>query len=380
VDTVAIVTCDKYEQQLIEAAVDRAIRSIGGFHDVIRPGMTVALKVNLLKRNKPEDNVTTNPLVVAAVAKQVIALGAKAVIGDSPGGPFNKAVLKDLYKMTGMEQAAALSGAELNFNTDVVEVGNPSGLVANQLTQMAFTHQADVVIDLPKLKTHGMTRYTGAVKNLFGTIPGTVKVEYHYRMPELKEFSTMLVDVCEFVKPAFTIMDAVWGMEGDGPSAGDPRKIGLILASRSPYALDFAAAGIIMENPMEICTIQRAVERGIGPASFDEIELVGDDYASVRIPDFNVPHSQGVDILKGRAPKFLLPLANRILTPRPKLMPKRCIGCGICMRSCPPKAITMVEKRPKFDLDVCIRCFCCHELCPEKALMIKRSALIRMLK
>jgi len=379
-DTVCVVKCGEYEQNAVQAAVDRSIAAIGGFGDVIGPGKTVALKVNLLKKNRPEDCVTTHPLVVAAVARRVRELGARAVIGDSPGGPFHKGALKEIYRISGMEEAARLSGAELNFDVSTVEVGNPQGVLAKQLTQTAFTHNADVVIDLPKLKTHGMTRYTGAVKNLFGTIPGTVKVEYHYRMPELERFSAMLVDVCQYVNPAFTIMDAVWGMEGDGPSAGDPRHIGAILASRSPYALDFAAAGLILSDPTAICTIRRAMERGIGPQRLGDINLVGDQYESFRISDYKVPESRGTDLLRRRAPGFVGRAANRLLTPRPKLIPNRCVGCGVCFRSCPPKAITMEDHRPRFDFTACIRCFCCHELCPEKAIEIKRSPLIRMLK
>ena len=165
-DTVCVVKCGEYEQSAVQAAVDRSIAAIGGFGDVIGPGKAVALKVNLLKKNRPEDCVTTHPLVVAAVARRVRELGARRSSATARAGPSIRGLLRKSTGFPAWRRRPGCRGAELNFDVSTVEVGNPQGVLAKQLTQTAFTHNADVVIDLPKLKTHGMTRYTGAVKNL----------------------------------------------------------------------------------------------------------------------------------------------------------------------------------------------------------------------
>ena len=378
-DQVSIVRCESYEEDCIQAAVDRAMELIGGLAAFVQPGMRVALKVNLLKKNRPEDCVTTHPAVVAAVARRVRELGATPVIGDSPGGPYTEGALRAIYRTTGMEEAARASGAELNTDVGTESVPFEKGVAVRMLELTRFVTKADLVIDLCKCKTHGMTRYTGAVKNLFGAVPGLRKVEYHCNFPKLEKFSELLVDVCACVAPSLCLMDAVWGMEGDGPSAGKPRKFGAILCSQSPYALDVCAAGMMLENPFEICTVARATERGLGPSCWEEIQCLGDDYASFLQRDCMVPEGQDANVLKGKLPSALSQSLSRRLRPKPVFDRKLCVGCQICKNSCPPGAITMQQSFPKVDLHKCIRCFCCHELCPQKAVSIKRNALIRWL-
>ncbi|MDL2224855.1 DUF362 domain-containing protein [Eubacteriales bacterium OttesenSCG-928-M02] len=378
-ERVAIKHCNSYEEHRVQQAVDEAILALGGWEKYIRPGMQVALKVNLLKRNRPEDHVTTHPAVVKAVAKRVVERGAQAIIGDSPGGPYNKSMLEGIYRHSGMADVARETGAILNQDFSTVECANLEGEALKQLSQTSFISKADVVINLPKLKTHGMMQYTGAVKNLFGTIPGTAKVEYHYRMPDIPSFANMLIDICQYVKPALTIMDAIWGMEGDGPSAGTPREIGAVLAGENPYYLDFVAAGIITGLPLEFATVYFAGERGLGPKSMEEVSLVGDDYHSLFLPDFMVPEGGGTAQLRGIL-GHLGPL-GKWLRPKPVFSADVCIACGICAKSCPADAIHMEDAPPPdVDLGACIRCFCCHELCPVKAVSIKRNPILRWLR
>jgi uncharacterized protein (DUF362 family)/Pyruvate/2-oxoacid:ferredoxin oxidoreductase delta subunit len=374
-DRVAVVECHDYNSQNVDTAIEECIKRLGGIEKFIKPGMKVLIKCNLLMRKKPEECTTTHPAVVEAVVKKVQKAGAIPIIGDSPGGLYNRPVLKMVYDASGISKVAEKTGAELNYNTDTVEVAHPEGKIIKRLTVIKILEEVNAVISLAKLKTHSMTLFTGAVKNLFGVIPGTTKAEYHLRMKELRDFSDMLVDICTYVKPVLSIMDGVEGMEGNGPSAGIPRKIGAILASTSPYALDLAATSLVGIPPEKVCTIQRAVERGLCSNRLEDIQIIGQEFEQLRISDFKLPDGGEVNFFarffgsNSRIADFL----NYYLGPRPNFDHDICIGCRDCQRSCPPKAITMVEGKPLVDLKKCIRCFCCQELCPKKAVKVKRS-------
>ena len=197
---------------------------------------------------------------------------------------------------------------------------------------------------MPSSKRTGLTTYTGAVKNMYGAIPGTVKVEYHFRMPELDRFCNMLLDVCEFTKPDLNLIDAVIGMEGEGPSAGNPRSVGCIVAARSPYAADMAGISLMNQKPMSVATMLYANQRGLVPDELDQMECLGDDIGEFVVDDYAVPSARLERMLPRLAPKFLMSFIERVFKPRPVFIKDMCIGCGECMRSCPPKAITMVKQ------------------------------------
>jgi uncharacterized protein (DUF362 family)/Pyruvate/2-oxoacid:ferredoxin oxidoreductase delta subunit len=362
----------------VEAALEQAMNALGGMPSFVRAGQRVLIKVNLLTRRPPEAAVTTHPALVRAVIREVQKAGGHPVIYDSPGGPFTTKSLEAVYEATGMATVAAETGAELNWDVSSVEVPNPSGMLFQGLTLSRAVVEADVVINLPKLKTHGLTRYTGAVKNLFGCIPGLTKAEYHLRLPELPLFSRFLVELAQFVRPALTIMDAVVGMEGEGPSAGRPRKLGLVLAGSSPFALDRVALALIGLKADEVETAKIAAELGLAPP-MEDIAILGEDISSLAVRDFAVPPPGGTSfrLLGRRLSPDTLKIFARWLKPRPLFAAAKCRRCGICLRDCPAKALTMGEHRPEVDLARCIRCFCCQELCPEQAVSIYRPALTR---
>ena len=376
---VALISCDNYRQECVQKAVDLAISKVGGLCDV-KPGDRVVLKANLLKKNAPEDCVTTHPSIIEAIAKRLMEQGAKVVVGDSPGGPFTREHLSGVYAASGMQAAQERTGFSLNYDTGQENRSNPGGVILKQLNYCRYLEKADWIIDVAKLKTHGMTGYTGAVKNLFGTIPGRIKTECHYRFPAAADFCEMLIDLAEYVTPRLSIIDAVYGMEGEGPSAGEPRKIGCIIASKSPYAADLLGSWLIGFAPEEILTVQKAIQRGLCPPSVEGLRILGEDPEKYRMRDFKTAPPKGTEVLRGRVPGFLRKPLGRMIQPKPIFHDKTCIGCGECMRACPPRAIRMEENRPRVDLDRCIRCFCCQELCPKKAVRIKRSKLIQLLK
>ena len=378
-ETVSIVKCEDYIYEDVKYSIKKSLDNIGGIEKYISKGETVFLKVNLLMKKRPEEATTTHPIFVQCLAEILVNYGCKVIIGDSPGGAFNEAILKGIYKVSGMEEAAKKSKAELNFNTKSIEITNHKGLILKKITRTDMLTNVDKVISVSKLKTHGMTRMTGAVKNMFGTIPGVLKAEYHLNMPNIYEFSNALIDICISANPVISIMDSIVAMEGNGPSSGTPRKIGAVLASANPYCLDMAAAYIINVSFESIPTIKNSILRGLCPSNIDEINLVGNNIKDFIIKDFKAPRIVNVNPYKDNMPKFVEKFVNMNFQPRPIFNHNDCVGCGDCMKNCPPKAINMKEKKPYVNLDKCIRCFCCQELCPRKAVTIYRPLFFKLI-
>lgn len=379
---VSITRCSGYEYDTVKNAVRSSLDQIGGISAFVSSGDRVLLKVNLLMKRKPEKVTTTHPSIVRAAAELVFEAGGKPLIGDSPGGYhfYNRGTLEDVYVACGMKEAAEKSGAELNYNTEVVDVPYPEGKIMKSIKTIKPVLEADKVINLPKIKTHMMTVYSGAVKNMFGIIPGSYKAEYHLRFDDTGDFADLLIDICSFSKPALTIMDAVIGMEGYGPTNGNPKKVGLVISSPDPYALDAVAAEIIGLGAAQVPTIRKSVERGLYCGNINGIEIAGEDINDVKAEDFKKPTVKvAFNFYSILIPKPLLKRINRFIKPTPRFNRDKCKGCGMCAKSCPPKAIGMKDGKPVVQLDRCIRCFCCHELCNFDAVQIKRPWFLKLL-
>ncbi|HBM80972.1 MAG TPA: hypothetical protein DD426_09070 [Clostridiaceae bacterium] len=372
-ERVSIQRCDEYDFPKVKDAVYRCLDGILRIKkDEIR-GKKVLIKANLLKRDSPEDAVTTHPFVVEAIARYLMDIGCDVIVADSPGGPFNKNVLKAVYEKCGMKDAADRAGFMLNYDISYVTVHDDKAKMLRSMEIIKAVEDADFVVSAAKLKTHGMMTFTGAVKNLFGVVPGFTKAEYHLKMRNASNFAELLVDICDYVKPLFSVIDGVEGMEGNGPSAGEKRKVGLIMASKNPYALDAVAAHIIGINPKSVPTINASYNRGLLSGSVDDIEIEGIPLNDINIKPFELPNSIVSFYAKGKIPKSVENILINTFQPRPVFNYNVCISCGVCMRNCPASAIEMIDKKPHVSLDKCIRCFCCHELCPRKAVGIKRN-------
>lgn len=372
---VNIVKCRDYEFENVKKAVYEALNGIEAIKLKMTKGSRVLVKANLLMRKNPDDAVTTHPAVVEAIVRYLQDIGCKAIIGDSPGGPFTEWSLRSVYKASGMIGVAERTGCELNYDTSAVCISNPEAKRLKTMQIIKVAREVDFVVSAAKLKTHGMMTYTGAVKNLFGVIPGMTKADYHLRLNSVNNFADHLVDICEAVKPVFSIIDGIDGMEGDGPSAGEKRHVGIILASESPYALDTVAAKIIGMDPMIVPTIKAARERNIFSGDLKDIKIAGAQLEEISIAPFKLPASKNINFVGGRVPKIIEKFLLNNLRPRPEFNHNLCVSCGDCKRSCPPGIINMESGKPVPDLSRCIRCFCCHELCPKKAVSIKKHWL-----
>ena len=356
----------------------KMIDSLGGIGRFVSSGDTVILKVNLLMGKNPEDSVTTHPEIVRAVAKLVKNAGGKAVIADSPGGPFNDLNLNRAYKLSGFEKIAEEDDIELNHDTEGEKVEFSKGRIKKSFTIANYAKNADLIINLPKLKTHGLTMYTGAVKNLFGIVPGLLKAEYHLNLQEVEHFSEMLVDLAELISPELTIMDGIFGMEGDGPSGGEVKKFNYLLASTSSFAVDVVGSYIMGINPQsKVPTIDSSQKRNL-VGDLDNLEIIGDKLEA--FTDTEIPKiEKRSNLIDQKLPEFLSNFLANILRPRPVFNHDKCVGCGDCVESCPADTIDLIESKAVVDLDDCIRCFCCQELCSYNAVNIKRPLLGKLL-
>ena len=375
---VSCVKTDGYTPEELDQVVERHFAALH-LSDALSPSSRVALKPNLLKGARPDAAITTHPQLAAAVVRWLRRRGVSRItLLDSPGGLYTPELLKGIYRAAGMELAAQ-EGAVLNMDVSYQAVSFPQGEICREFTLLSPLLEADLVINLPKLKTHAMTTLSGGVKNLLGCVPGLQKPELHFRFPQKERFAGMLVDLALLVAPQVTLLDGVMAMEGDGPAGGDPKYTGYTLASRDVFALDLLACRLIGLDPMEAATVAQSIRRGLCPPDPDQLEVTGDPCPVI---PFRLPATAaGVDFTAFLPASLRRPARwciDRLAAPRPVISRKDCIGCGRCAESCPPKAISLENRKARIDPKGCIRCYCCHEMCPVKAVRIRRLGLLRL--
>lgn len=372
---VAIVRCADYGEETCERALREVLVPFGGL-DWVRPGMRVVIKANLVSAMKPEKAATTHPALLAALTRMLRERGANVVIGDSPGGTFAAPHLNAVYRVCGLSEAEA-AGAELNRDFSQKEADLPEAHTAKHITYTGYLDGADAIISFCKLKSHGMLSLSAATKNLFGAIPGIIKPEYHYRYPDPMDFADMLIDLNEFFLPKLYLVDAVQTMEGNGPTAGTPKYMGALLAGTNPHKIDLLCAKLIGLEAKNVPTLRAAQERGLTPASAEELEISGDAEEFVCKDFVTVQRGTGTDFGAQKG-KLLGAAAKTVLRARPKLKRSRCVGCGVCRNTCPAHAIVIEKGKAKIDRRACIRCFCCQEFCPKGAMRVHRTWVARI--
>lgn len=374
---VAIVFCGSYDDSEVLTAVERGITLLGGAAKFVQPGEKILLKLNWLSADPPEKSVTTHPAVFRAVATLLQGAGAYLSYGDSPSFQAPDAAAK----RTGAAQVADELKIPLADFRAGQEVHYAEGHQNKKFIIANAVLDSDGAISLPKMKTHGFQRVTGAVKNQFGCVPGALKGEFHVKVPDAYEFAKMLIDLNSLVHPRLYVMDGIMAMEGNGPRGGDPRKMNVLLFSSDPIALDATMCRMMHLDPALVMTNKAGMEMGAGTYLEEEITLLGDPLEGFIAKDFNVNREPENQSGKKGQPRII----KNAITPRPYILAERCVKCGICVNMCPvtPKAVNWHDGNksnpPSYEYDRCIRCYCCQEVCPESAIQIKVPFLRRIL-
>ena len=373
---VAASACNDYKENNVKEAVNNVLAQLGGIEKYVPQNAKVLVKVNLVREMSPEKCGTTHPEVVVALCKQLEKITPHVVIGDSCAGLYTKGMLNPVYNKCKMTEVEARTSAKLNYNFDTQTVDVHGEVLSNCEIIGSFL-DADVVINVAKLKTHSFAGFTGAVKNLYGLIPGLVKVELHSRFPQLSDFCNMLIDLEQFARPktVLHVIDGVIGMDGEGPTNGKPKFIGQILASPDPYALDVVAVSLFA-NPFDMPLLQAANRRGLVDMGCENIDFDFEAWKNYFISDFDSPPAESQDFMLNM-PSFVKTLVQKYLVKRVK-MDKNCRACGKCATHCPAKAITFKKGRARVAQKQCIHCYCCQELCPFNAVRFKKPLLYKL--
>ena len=369
--TVSIVKAADYKYAQVHNAVKKSVELIGGLNVIIKPGSKVFVKINHLSPpTTAERGIVTHPIFVEAVLRLLKGFEADITVGDDISS-----TIVDSFSISGFRQMCERVGVRLiNLREGGFVEVKCHGYSLDTVYLSRVVLNADIVVNLPKLKTHSLTIFTGGVKNMYGVIPGSFRSRFHGEYSKSNEFSQVLVDVYSAIKPQLNIMDAIVAMEGEGPASGKLKKLGIVLASRDAVALDAVATSIVGFNPKHILTTQFCNNRDLGVGELDRIEVVGEKIADVSISNFKAPlaiTNQLISSIPGFLPRFLM---NQLAI-RPHITEKYCTGCFECENICPTGAITVINKKAIIKKEACIDCMCCHEVCRFNAIALERSII-----
>jgi uncharacterized protein (DUF362 family)/Pyruvate/2-oxoacid:ferredoxin oxidoreductase delta subunit len=385
---VAIIKCEDYAPENVEIALKTGVDILGGIEQFYKKSDRIIFKPNLLVKSAPEKCVTTHPQVFEGVIKLFQEKGyINLGYGDSPGNPIGG--VEKTADGSGLKSIADKLGVPLkNFSEgNIVEF--PEGRVSKSFTICKGVLEADGIVNLCKMKTHQLERITGAVKNTFGCVFGVNKMAFHAKYPDSNSFGKMLVDLNFLVKPKLHIMDGIMAMEGNGPQSGTPISMKVIIISTDPVALDSLFCRLINLDPMLVPTNRYGSEYGLGNIDFENIEIYNESGIITIEQAVELYGDSKFDVYRGTTEdaqiKILKPVLS-LLKKRPYIIKKKCISCGICVKSCPigEKALKFPNKNagnkvPKYDYNYCIRCYCCQELCPQKAIEVKIPVLTKLI-
>lgn len=365
---VSLTRCTGYEVSEVEKSLKSGMDLVGGIGSFIKPGEKVLIKPNLLMEARPEQAITTHPEVIRAVIRLVKTVTDRVFCGDSPSIWGEKRQVEEVYESTGLSAICRQEKAELAYFTA------PRLVKGYALTEWMF--DCDRLINLPKFKTHGLTVLTAGVKNLFGLVVGMHKMKIHMDCPDTERLAKALVDIYQIRPPDLTILDAIVAMEGQGPgTAGVPRKMNFLAVSTDALALDSVLPDFVGISQKTIVTNRIALERGLEAAEREHIDVVGEAASSFAVSDFCLPKTSFLSSL----PAWLAGILKVLLRMRVEPDISRCKVCGVCVKSCPAKALSIQEGRLSVDTRSCIYCLCCIEVCPYNAMKVTKNFFLRIL-
>jgi len=353
---VYLENCREYDVAAIQHIIVDGLEYLG----VRLPRQSkVLLKPNVLSPHPPERHITTHPTVIEAMARLLLDNGNDIVIADScgqPGGTENALEKSQIAALKTRLGSIIIKPIE-EYPSRVYS--NPRNRFLREIHLPRILDDVECIINLPKLKSHMLTKLTAGVKNFFGCIPGGGKQQAHYMAPSAEEFSELLVELYEFIRPKVLVnlIDGVVGLHGFGPgTGGKPKPVGFVALSADAIALDIACCRVIGLEPALVHTIRLGIERGL---SSGEIETNKD----VRPVRFRVPKAFPLQA-------FLFKHVSGLQRLRPAVITKKCKQCGVCAKVCPAKCITM-DGYPHWHYSECIYCYCCHETCPHAAIKLR---------
>ena len=356
--------CKEYDFESAKNAIEKIFSSFPDLEEKLRSDscVNVLIKPNLLAARHPDKAVTTHPVVLKALIRHIQKFNCKITIADSPAGAYSDKSLKELYQECQIDSVAEETGCNLNFDTSSKMVNFPDGKVLKKCPIISPATKADLIINVAKLKTHTLTRLTCAGKNLFGLMPGILKYRQHLAMPDIKIFSQMLLDINQYFEgKVFNLVDGIIGMEGEGPSGGDPKFAGALLGGWNSACVDILACHIM---GMPVNTVPTLVNyRGL-----EDIKLVNFD--KIRTYNFNLPPVRFRSI-PDNIPLWIQNILTELFISKPLINKKICKKCNICLDSCPAKIITMKKDGAHIqNYKNCIKCYCCQEACPHKSIYL----------
>ena len=370
---VSIVKVDDYDRLKIHAGVGQCIELLGGLKTIVKPGDRIFVKLNHLSPSSPpERGIVTHPVFVGAVLELLKEVCADITVGDDIDSEAT-----DGFQVSGIRQMCREAGVRLiNLREAGFVETKCNGIILGRVYLSKIVLDADVIINLPKLKTHSLTILTGGIKNMYGAIPHGHRTRFHYDYTRSEDFGQMLTDVFSAIPPQLTIMDGVMAMEGEGPSSGNPRRLGVIIASRDTVALDAVATKIIGLDPASIGTTRYSHDRGLGIGNLQDIEVAGEKIEDVAAPDFKLPASYS-RLIVSNLPSFLSRFLMSQMSVKTMVVEKLCTGCFECEEICPAAAISKVGEKVRINQDICIQCMCCHEVCRFNAIIPEQPLIGR---
>jgi uncharacterized protein (DUF362 family)/Pyruvate/2-oxoacid:ferredoxin oxidoreductase delta subunit len=368
---VALARCSSYSAGNLNEGLRQVLRALGGLESMIHPGQSVLIKPNLLTDRPPEAAVTTHPELVRALIRLVRDLGATPFVADSPS---NANKLSRVWERTGFTAMCREESAEL---LSLEKAGSVPVNVAGTVLHVARpVMDADVIINVPKVKTHMLTVLTCAMKNLYGTLPGYQKTQLHGDFVTPAEFGRLIMELARVLKPVLHVADGVVGMQGEGPSAGEPASLGFLAASREAPALDYVVCGILGINPRAVPYLRPLLPALTGEGGGNPVRSLGTPAAELRPASFRVPSTLAARMLPGP----LVRLLWRMVWIRP-VIANTCVRCSRCVESCPVSALARQPAgAPALTPRLCIGCCCCHEVCPVGAVSMTQSPLLSLIR
>lgn len=367
---VSVVKCNSYEPNAVQQAIRGTLDLLGGITAFVKPGSSVLVKPNLLMSKGPQYAITTHPEVVRAVIQLLKEIDCKVTVGDGPAAWAKYAEnVDEVYSITGMKKVCQEEEVRL--------VTLDKRRMRDKFPLTALLDECDYLISLPKFKTHELTLLTGGIKNLFGLVSGTYKMELHKNYFEIPEFSKILVDIYQEAKPALTIIDGILAMEGEGPgTSGKTRQLNLLLAGSDCVALDTVMAKIMGITNQEVLSTKEAALRGLGESEISKIKIEGEDIDKLNIAPFILPTTYNA---RRKLPLPVKTILKSLIRYYPYCLKSKCILCGQCVKICPHQCITLKKGGIIFNYKKCIACFCCQETCPEAAIKVKKSMIAKLM-